>query len=40
VAELCQKVRDYRALAEVARGQGDVLHFMAGLLEANAGPGR
>jgi hypothetical protein len=40
VAELCQKVGDYRALAEAARGQGDVLHFMAGLLEANASPGR
>jgi hypothetical protein len=32
IAELCQKVHDYRTLAEVAREQGDVVHFMAGLL--------
>jgi hypothetical protein len=32
VAELCQKVRDYRTLAEVAREQGDPVHFLAGLL--------
>jgi len=34
VAELCQKVNDYRALAEVSRAQGDPVHFMAGLLAA------
>jgi hypothetical protein len=34
VAELCQKVNDYRTLAEVAREQGDPVHFMAGLLAA------
>jgi hypothetical protein len=32
IAELCQKVSDYRTLAEVAREQGDVVHFLAGLL--------
>jgi hypothetical protein len=34
VTELCQKVGDYRALAEVAREQGDAVHFLAGLLAA------
>ena len=34
VSELCQKVNDYRALADVAREQGDPVHFMAGLLAA------
>ncbi len=34
VADLCQKVNDFRALAEVAREQGDPVHFMAGLLAA------
>jgi hypothetical protein len=34
VAELCQKVNDFRTLAEVAREQGDPVHFMAGLLGA------
>jgi len=34
IAELCQKVGDFRALAEVAREQGDPVHFMAGLLAA------
>jgi hypothetical protein len=32
IADLCQKVKDYRTLAEVAREQGDAVHFMAGLL--------
>jgi hypothetical protein len=32
VAELCQKTNDFRTLAEVAREQGDAVHFMAGLL--------
>jgi hypothetical protein len=32
IAELCQKVNDYRTLAEVAREQGDAVHFLAGLL--------
>ena len=39
IAELCQKVGDYRTLAEVAREQGDAVHFMAGLLAARAGAG-
>jgi hypothetical protein len=34
VSELCQKVSDYQALADVARQQGDPVHFMAGLLAA------
>jgi hypothetical protein len=37
VAELCQKVGDYRTLAEVAREQGDAVHFLAGLLAARTG---
>jgi hypothetical protein len=32
VVELCQKVGDFRTLAEVAREQGDAVHFLAGLL--------
>jgi hypothetical protein len=35
ITELCQRVRDYRTLAEVAREQGDPVHFVAGLLAAN-----
>jgi hypothetical protein len=34
VSELCQRVGDYRTLAEAAREQGDAVHFMAGLLAA------
>jgi hypothetical protein len=34
LVELCQKVGDYRTLAEVAREQGDLVHFLAGLLAA------
>jgi hypothetical protein len=34
IAELCQQVNDYRTLAEVARAQGDPVHFLAGLLAA------
>ncbi len=32
IAELCRRANDYRTLAEVARQQGDPVHFMAGLL--------
>jgi hypothetical protein len=35
VSELCQRANDYRTLAEVAREQGDGVHFMAGLIEAH-----
>lgn len=35
VTELCQRTGDYRALAEVAREQGDPVHFMAGLLASS-----
>jgi len=34
VTELCQRAGDYKSLAEVAREQGDPVHFMAGLLAA------
>jgi hypothetical protein len=34
ILDLCRKVGDYRTLAEVAREQGDPLHFLAGLLAA------
>jgi hypothetical protein len=34
ISELCQKVQDYRTLAEVAREQGDPVHFVAGLIAA------
>ncbi len=32
IVDLCQKVGDYRTLAEVAKEQGDPVHFLAGLL--------
>jgi hypothetical protein len=32
LAELCQKAGDYRAFADVARENGDPVHFLAGLL--------
>jgi hypothetical protein len=34
VTELCQRVKDYEALAAVAREQGDPVRFLAGLLAA------
>ncbi|MHB1425974.1 MAG: hypothetical protein ACYC3I_22650 [Gemmataceae bacterium] len=34
IVELCQRLGDYRTLAEVAREQGDPVHFLAGLLAA------
>jgi hypothetical protein len=34
VAELCQRTGDYAALAEIAREQGDPVHYLAGLLAA------
>jgi hypothetical protein len=34
IGELCQKLKDYRTLAEVAREQGDAVHFVAGLIAA------
>lgn len=34
LSDLCQRVGDYRTLAEAAREQGDPVHFMAGLLAA------
>ncbi len=32
IPELCQKAGDFQALAEVAREQGDAVHYLAGLL--------
>jgi hypothetical protein len=32
IAELCREANDYQTLAEVAREQGDPVHFLAGLL--------
>jgi hypothetical protein len=34
VAELCQRTSDYAALAEVARAQGNAVHYVAGLIAA------
>jgi hypothetical protein len=34
IAELCRQANDYQALADVARAQGDPVHFLAGLLAA------
>jgi hypothetical protein len=34
ISELCRQTNDYRTLAEIARQQGDPVHFMAGLLAA------
>jgi hypothetical protein len=36
VVELCQKANDYPTLAELAREQGDPVHFVAGLIAARA----
>jgi hypothetical protein len=37
ISELCQRANDYRTLAEVAREQGDAVHFVAGMIEADRG---
>lgn len=37
IAELCRRAQDYQALAEVAREQGDPVHFVAGLLAGRSG---
>jgi hypothetical protein len=34
IGELCQRLNDYQTLAEVAREQGDPVHFVAGLIAA------
>jgi hypothetical protein len=34
IADLCQKANDYRTLSEVAREQGDAVHYLAGMLAA------
>jgi hypothetical protein len=33
---LCQQTGEYRTLAEVAREQGDPVHFLAGLLASKS----
>jgi hypothetical protein len=38
IVELCQRTKDYQALADIAREQGDVVHFVAGLV-AESGHG-
>jgi hypothetical protein len=35
LVELCQRTKDFNALAEIAREQGDLVHFMAGLVAAS-----
>jgi hypothetical protein len=35
IAELCKETKDFQTLAQVAREQGDPVHFIAGLLAAN-----
>ncbi|HZT83111.1 MAG TPA: hypothetical protein VFA26_22980, partial [Gemmataceae bacterium] len=37
IAELCRLAGDWRTLAEVARQQGDAVHFLAGMLAARGG---
>jgi hypothetical protein len=32
IVELCQRTKDYQALVDIAREQGDVVHFVAGLV--------
>jgi hypothetical protein len=34
VTQLCQKMKDYRSLAEVAREREDPVNYLAGLLAA------
>lgn len=34
ITELCQRANDFHALADVARAQGDAVHFLAGLIAA------
>src|SRR5207244_593323 len=34
VLELCQRAGDYGTFAEVARQQGDAVHYLAGLIQA------
>ncbi len=34
IVDLCQRVQDFRTLAEVAREQNNPVHFVAGLIAA------
>ena len=40
IPELCRLAGDYSALSEIAREQGDPVHFMAGMLAAKMGAGK
>jgi hypothetical protein len=37
IVELCQRTKDYQALTDIAREQGDLVHFVAGLVAENRG---
>jgi len=39
IGELCQRAGAYDAMAEIAREQGDPVHFLAGLIARGQGPG-
>jgi hypothetical protein len=39
IPELCRRLKDYQALAEVSRERNDPVNFMAGLILANGSPG-
>jgi hypothetical protein len=36
IPELCQRLKDYRAMAEVARERGDAVNYVAGLIAAGS----
>jgi hypothetical protein len=36
IVELCQRTKNYQALADIAREQGDLVHFVAGLVAGKA----
>jgi hypothetical protein len=38
IVELCQRTKNYKALADIARGQGDLVHFVAGLVAERKEP--
>jgi hypothetical protein len=40
ITELCRRLKDYQALADVSRERDDPVNFMAGLILANGGPVR
>jgi hypothetical protein len=40
IVELCQRTKDYRTLSETAREQGDLVHFVAGLVAERQQPSK